>query len=40
MRNDRRLVDFEFTMAMNNATGKFFAGVAFPVPPGWMGAAR
>ncbi|MDQ6703412.1 MAG: glycosyltransferase [Pseudomonadota bacterium] len=24
MRNDRRLVDFEFTLALNNATGKFF----------------
>jgi hypothetical protein len=56
MRNDRRLVDFEFTLALNNATGKFLsasilagpaghiarrhAGVAFPVPPGWMGAPR
>jgi hypothetical protein len=56
MRNDRRLVDFEFTLALNNATGTFLsasilagprgriarrhAGVAFLVPPGWMGAAR
>ena len=56
MRNDRRLVDFEFTLALNNATGKFLsasifagaagriarrhAGVAFPAPPGWMGAPR
>ena len=92
MRNDRRLVDFEFTVASDNATGKFFvcqdvieacndlirnvwywrlpmktssfhlpgpgrsrgsilagprgriarrhSGVAFPDPPGRMGAAR
>ena len=24
MRNDRRLVDFEFTLASDNAMGKFF----------------